>query len=91
MSLIKCDECGKEISNKSSVCVYCGNPIYKEEHTNVVLLERSWIDLSDEEKIRLICEYEEKSGFSFRYSFFDFGCSYWYFLFCIFGLTFFVQ
>ena len=60
MSLIICSECGKEISDKSSVCIHCGNPIYKEEHTNVVLVERSWIDLSDKEKIFLVCEYEKK-------------------------------
>jgi len=27
MSLIKCSECGKEISNKASTCPHCGNPI----------------------------------------------------------------
>lgn len=30
MSLIKCPECGKEISDKSVVCVYCGYPIESE-------------------------------------------------------------
>ena len=72
MSLIVCDECGKEISDKASTCIHCGNPIYREEHTNVVLLERSWIDLSNEEKNSLVCEYEKKTGVSFRYTnFFD--------------------
>ena len=72
MSLIVCDECGKEISDKSSSCIYCGNPIYSKEHVNVVLLERSWIDLSDEEKNSFVCEYEKKTGVSFRYTnFFD--------------------
>ena len=27
MSLIKCPECGKEISNKSVQCIYCGCPL----------------------------------------------------------------
>lgn len=27
MALIKCSECGKEISDKSKKCIYCGNPI----------------------------------------------------------------
>ena len=31
MSLIKCDECGKEISDKALYCVHCGNPICCEE------------------------------------------------------------
>ena len=27
MALIKCSECGKEISDKAEICVNCGNPI----------------------------------------------------------------
>lgn len=27
MALIKCPECGQEISDKSSVCIHCGYPI----------------------------------------------------------------
>ena len=27
MALIKCPECGKEISDKASICVNCGYPI----------------------------------------------------------------
>lgn len=27
MSIINCPECGKEISDKSNKCIYCGNPI----------------------------------------------------------------
>ena len=27
MSLIKCPECGKEISNKAPQCIHCGFPI----------------------------------------------------------------
>lgn len=27
MALIKCPECGKEISDKSSVCIHCGFPL----------------------------------------------------------------
>ena len=27
MALIKCNECGKEISDKAKVCPNCGNPI----------------------------------------------------------------
>ena len=71
MSLIKCDECGKEISNKASVCIHCGNPIYSEEHTNVVVMEKSWVDLDEKEKIALICEYEEKTGFNMHFTFWE--------------------
>lgn len=27
MALIKCEECGKEISDNAGVCPHCGNPI----------------------------------------------------------------
>lgn len=30
MSLIKCNECGKEISDTSKTCIHCGNPIEKK-------------------------------------------------------------
>ncbi len=30
MSLIKCSECGKEISDKASACISCGNPIHPQ-------------------------------------------------------------
>lgn len=41
MTLIKCPECGKEISDKSDVCIYCGYPISKEASCNTytVVLE----------------------------------------------------
>lgn len=34
MSLIRCSECGKEISDKATACVHCGCPIEKDEHPN---------------------------------------------------------
>ncbi len=33
MALIKCSECGKEISDKAGTCVHCGCPITKEKHS----------------------------------------------------------
>lgn len=27
MSLVTCSECGKEISDKASACIHCGNPL----------------------------------------------------------------
>lgn len=32
MSLIKCLECGKEISDKATVCIHCGCPIKKDKN-----------------------------------------------------------
>ena len=29
MSIIKCPECGKDISDKAAACIYCGYPINK--------------------------------------------------------------
>jgi predicted RNA-binding Zn-ribbon protein involved in translation (DUF1610 family) len=33
--LIKCPECGKEISNKSEQCIHCGFPIRKSQAKNI--------------------------------------------------------
>lgn len=32
MALIKCPECGKEISDKSEICIHCGFPINKSKN-----------------------------------------------------------
>ena len=29
MSMIKCSECGKDVSDKAKECVHCGNPLEK--------------------------------------------------------------
>jgi len=31
MSLIKCSECNKEISDKADKCPYCGNPMQEQQ------------------------------------------------------------
>lgn len=31
MAMIKCPECGKDISNQSDKCIYCGFPIRNED------------------------------------------------------------
>ncbi len=46
MSLIKCPECGKEVSDKSRICVNCGYPI---EDYMMEIAER------EEEKKKYIC------------------------------------
>ena len=35
MALIKCPECGKEISDKSSNCIHCGYPLSNEENSSL--------------------------------------------------------
>lgn len=46
MALIKCPECGKEISDKSDRCIHCGYPLPKESGTmflfNGVQLEKTF-------------------------------------------------
>lgn len=34
MALIKCPECGKEISDKANVCIHCGYPIKNKTYIN---------------------------------------------------------
>jgi len=36
MALIKCSECGKEISDKAKMCVNCGNPISNNESKLII-------------------------------------------------------
>lgn len=48
MSLIKCSECGKEISDKASVCINCGCPISQKEDKYKIILK------SDSNKIETI-------------------------------------
>jgi uncharacterized membrane protein YvbJ len=35
MALIKCSECGKEISDKAKECPHCGNPINSRENVAI--------------------------------------------------------
>ena len=39
MALIKCPECGKEISNKAIACPSCGCPIASLEEANIVKIK----------------------------------------------------
>lgn len=43
MALIKCPECGKEISDKSKVCIHCGYPLINTE----CVIKGKVYDLSD--------------------------------------------
>ncbi len=46
MALIKCPECGKEISDQAEVCIHCGYPIKKnqEEPGRIVQEDEADID-----------------------------------------------
>ena len=68
MALIKCSECGKEISDKSEICVNCGNPIQKEIKKEKLKNRKSFDDLTKEEKRQLLdimnSEGEYHNGFT---------------------------
>lgn len=34
MALVKCKECGKEISDKATTCIHCGYPVKKQNANN---------------------------------------------------------
>lgn len=52
MALIKCSECGKEISEKAKTCIHCGNPIYKEK--TKTMNKKKWEELTPDEKRKII-------------------------------------
>lgn len=56
MALIKCNECGKEISDKATTCIHCGNPIKKE-----IISKKNWKDLTSQEKNIIKKDLEEKN------------------------------
>jgi len=46
MALIKCIECGKEVSDKADACISCGNPMRQQA---VVVQEKVQIEQTDKE------------------------------------------
>ncbi len=48
MALIKCEECGKEISDKAKQCIYCGCPI---ESGSKIICEECGNELSSSDKV----------------------------------------
>lgn len=51
MALIKCKECGKEISDKAKTCPNCGCPIFKEVVKKIK--KKKWEELTYEEKMKI--------------------------------------
>lgn len=43
MALIKCPECGKEISDKANACIHCGYPL-NEQKEDFGIREKSLLD-----------------------------------------------
>lgn len=68
MALIKCPECGNQISDKASACIHCGFPLQQPKPQKIIWnnidvtdLENFYIGLSKQNKKSLIyvCEYFE--------------------------------
>lgn len=49
MAIIKCPECGKEISNKASNCIHCGYPILQNysKNSNDCVIDGKLYDVSE--------------------------------------------
>lgn len=60
MTLIKCPECGKDVSNKANICIHCGYPLNEikdkssEPYTDLFTYGTSLFDMGD--KIGIKCE-----------------------------------
>lgn len=47
MALIKCPECGKDISDMSQICIHCGFPLSKKHNDNICVINNKEYDLED--------------------------------------------
>ena len=54
MALIKCPECGKDISNTSEKCIHCGFPIEKPKKKDWIKAHRKIVILSKFQDVALI-------------------------------------
>lgn len=55
MALIKCSECGKEISDKATTCIHCGCPVSAMEKKEIRKVEyKKWEELIWNEKRNII-------------------------------------
>ena len=61
MALIKCNECGKEISDKAKTCIHCGCPIEEIKIKEKVKSKKPFEELSKEEKQLVYTKYRNKT------------------------------
>lgn len=65
MALIKCPECGKEISDKSHQCIHCGYPLEEIEVASKPVMKLYKVvleDVSPKNKVRIIKVIRECTG-----------------------------
>lgn len=60
MAIIKCPECGREVSSKAQACIHCGCPIEYKRKDNVCIINATEYDLTDY-KHRLLTNDETKA------------------------------
>lgn len=58
--LIKCPECGKEVSDKAPACIYCGFPLNNMHEENFCLINGEKHDLIDLKKLYMKLTDSEK-------------------------------
>lgn len=51
MALIKCKECGKEISDKATACPHCGCPVQTTDEAKVEVQGTTNIKTADQQQI----------------------------------------
>lgn len=68
MALIKCPECGKEVSDKAPACIHCGYPLQESQPREIIWNGRDVTDIekyfnslnSDKKRVFVLsCEYLE--------------------------------
>ncbi len=62
MALIKCPECGKEISDKSSQCIHCGYPLDELKTNNTNQLYKIVLTDYGKNKVQTITKIREFTG-----------------------------
>lgn len=50
MALMKCPECGKEVSDQSETCIHCGYPLKKESKEAENISEEEKVETDSKEK-----------------------------------------
>lgn len=62
MALIKCPECGKEISDKSKQCIHCGYPLDELKINNTNQLYKIVLTDHGKNKVQTIAKIREFTG-----------------------------
>lgn len=64
--LIKCPECGREVSDKSQICIHCGYPLQQTTGSNICKINGVEYDLS--EIYKRIIKHKQSGGINDIYN-----------------------